>query len=151
MERTRGRRVLIVEDERDLRETMALGLARAGSIVVEAADARDARERLRREVFDLVVTDLGLPGESGEAVIEAALATTPATPVLVVSGDPPDALSPAQHRRIAGFVRKPCSLGRLRHLVADLSRGRVAPQRPRSSRRTGLDGAEPARTAEGRR
>ncbi|MFO7173779.1 MAG: response regulator transcription factor, partial [Bacillota bacterium] len=61
----RRHRILVVDDEHRMRELVRLYLAGAGYEVAEAADGREALDRLRREAFDLVILDLMLPGLDG--------------------------------------------------------------------------------------
>src|SRR5450631_2479351 len=59
------RQILIVEDERPIREMIAFGLRRAGFAVTEAEDCRGARERIADRRPDLVLVDWMLPDMSG--------------------------------------------------------------------------------------
>jgi DNA-binding response OmpR family regulator len=62
-------RVLVVEDDADLREVMAGALSGDGHVVVEAADGRTALDALAEESFDLVLLDVALgPGPDGVEV-----------------------------------------------------------------------------------
>ncbi len=58
-------RILLVEDERDIRELVRYSLEQEGFIVDEAADADTALERIARRAPDLMVLDVMLPGMSG--------------------------------------------------------------------------------------
>ena len=60
-----GRQILVVEDERPIREMIAFGLRRAGFEVVEAEDARVARARMADRRPDLLLVDWMLPDMSG--------------------------------------------------------------------------------------
>lgn len=60
-----AQRILLVEDEPAIREMVTMALSRAGFEVVEAADAREAEERLADRLPDLVLLDWMLPGTSG--------------------------------------------------------------------------------------
>ena len=60
-----NRQILVVEDERPIREMVAFGLRRAGFEVVEAEDTRDARARIADRRPDLVLVDWMLPDMSG--------------------------------------------------------------------------------------
>jgi CheY-like chemotaxis protein len=62
-------RVLLVEDFADARETVRRMLEQEGAVVVEAANAREGLERIQREAPDVLVCDIGLPGEDGLALI----------------------------------------------------------------------------------
>ena len=60
-----SRQILVVEDERPIREMLAFGLRRAGFEVVEAEDTREARARIADRRPDLVLVDWMLPDMSG--------------------------------------------------------------------------------------
>jgi CheY-like chemotaxis protein len=70
-------RVLVVEDDADSREMLVLVLGRSGASVTAAASAGEALEAMRRATPDLLVCDIGLPGENGLELIRKirALAT----------------------------------------------------------------------------
>lgn len=57
--------ILVVDDHRDIRETLAKYLERNGFRVTTAADAKAARERLKAAAVDLAVLDVMMPGEDG--------------------------------------------------------------------------------------
>jgi two-component system response regulator MtrA len=58
-------RLLLVEDDRSIREVTTLGLTRAGFQVVSCGDGREALDLFRRTTFDLVLLDVMLPGADG--------------------------------------------------------------------------------------
>lgn len=60
-----GKTILIVEDEKPIREMVSFALGRAGYTLVEAGDIAEAFECLAREVPDLILLDWMLPGASG--------------------------------------------------------------------------------------
>jgi signal transduction histidine kinase len=64
-----GLRILVVEDEEDARELLIALLERAGAIVSAAASAREALAVLEREPPAVVLSDIGMPGEDGYALI----------------------------------------------------------------------------------
>jgi PAS domain S-box-containing protein len=66
----RGRRLLVVEDHDDARELVASALAAAGADVIEAASTAEALDRLATDVPDLLLADLGLPGEDGYTLLQ---------------------------------------------------------------------------------
>jgi PAS domain S-box-containing protein len=65
----RGLRVLIVEDEQDARDLMASILEGCGALVTAATTAAEAIELIRQEPPDIMVSDVGMPGESGYDLI----------------------------------------------------------------------------------
>jgi len=62
-------RVLVVEDDADNREMLVLILGRSGAMVTVAVSAAEAMEAIRRATPDLLVCDIGLPGEDGLELI----------------------------------------------------------------------------------
>jgi two-component system, OmpR family, copper resistance phosphate regulon response regulator CusR len=64
-------KILIVEDELRLAETVARGLREEGFLVETSTDGRDALHRLRTEPFDLAILDIMLPKCDGWAVLDA--------------------------------------------------------------------------------
>jgi two-component system KDP operon response regulator KdpE len=77
-------RVLVVDDEGRIRRFLAISLRAQGYEVDEAANGRDALQRLAGQGFQLVILDLGLPDLDGRDVLRALRAFS-AVPVLVLS------------------------------------------------------------------
>jgi DNA-binding response OmpR family regulator len=78
-------RVLVVDDERFFREAIRDALVDAGIPCEVACDAEDALSAAANPAVGAVVLDLGLPGESGVALLEALVADRPALRVIVLS------------------------------------------------------------------
>jgi two-component system, NtrC family, response regulator AtoC len=79
-------RLLIVEDERAIRLALSGLLRREGYEVEQAETGADAADRLAREAFDLVLTDLALgEGPSGMDVLRASRREQPETPVVMIT------------------------------------------------------------------
>ncbi len=91
-----GARILVVEDEPQLRALLRLYLEREGHQVTDAGDGPSALAAYDADGADLVVLDLMLPGMQGETVLEA-LRDAGAVPVLITSAKRSDA------ERIAGL------------------------------------------------
>jgi DNA-binding NtrC family response regulator len=81
---------LVVEDQAEVRHMVARILADAGFSVAEAESAPDAIAQisLRRGRVQLVVTDVAMPGISGDALAATVSEHWPGTPVLLISGAP---------------------------------------------------------------
>jgi DNA-binding NtrC family response regulator len=79
--------VLFVDDEPGIRSIHAERLAERGFDVTEADSGERALELLEQFAFDVVVTDLGLPGITGTHVIQAARERYPGIVVIVITGD----------------------------------------------------------------
>lgn len=79
-------RVLVVDDEPDLRRGLSLLLAPRGFSVTEAGSGAEALEALARGPADVVVTDLQMPGVSGMELLAEVKRRWPATVVVVLTG-----------------------------------------------------------------
>ncbi|MGO8996265.1 MAG: sigma-54-dependent transcriptional regulator [Polyangiaceae bacterium] len=104
-------RVLIVDDDAELCETIELGLRKRAYDVAWAARADTAFERLLAEDFDVVVTDLNMPGVDGIALCERICANRPDVPVLVMTGfGSLDSAVSAIRAGAYDFINKPVQL-----------------------------------------
>ena len=119
--------VLIVEDEDDLRQTVAESLEAEGFQVAQSADAAGALDRLRSFAFDAIVIDLRLPDADGMEVLDAALERYPDILAVVVTGFGSVAEAVTAMRRGAlDFLIKPFQLAQLaRILLAALDQRRL--------------------------
>jgi two-component system, NtrC family, response regulator HydG len=77
--------VLVVDDQRTLRQTLSITLSRAGHAVDEAASGAEAIRRVDETLYDLVITDLKMEEVDGLAVLEAVKARDADTEVLIVT------------------------------------------------------------------
>ena len=73
-------RVLVVDDDPDIRELMVIALESEGAAITTAEDGNQAIAALRSNTFGLVVLDMMLPHRSGFLVMEEIQAMTPPTP-----------------------------------------------------------------------
>jgi two-component system, NtrC family, response regulator PilR len=110
--------LLIVDDEATLRGLMAERLAERGFEVVQADSGERALELLEQFAFDIVITDLRLPGIDGSRVIEAARDRYPSIVAIVITGfgtvkDAVDAIK----RGASDFVAKPFQFDELLHVL----------------------------------
>jgi two-component system response regulator AtoC len=110
--------LLLVEDEAPLRTAVAERLADQGYEVVQAENGERALEALAEFAFDIVITDLRLPGIDGTRVIEAAVERYPEIIGIVVTGygTVRDAVEVIK-RGAADFVTKPFQFDELRHAL----------------------------------
>lgn len=79
-------RILVVDDEKGVRNLLEAMLQRQGHQPVLAQDAEEALAFLGSQAFELMITDLRLPGLSGEALLEKVKQHQPNLPVVVISG-----------------------------------------------------------------
>src|SRR5579871_1019105 len=78
--------LLLVDDEPALREVMAERLAEHGFLVEQAGSGEEAIERLSDFAFDVLITDLRLPGLDGRQVLDEAFARYPEILAIVITG-----------------------------------------------------------------
>ena len=115
----RGVRVVLVEDHDDSRELLALMLEQCGAVVVSAASARTGLQAVIDNRPDVVVSDLGMPGEDGYWLIREVQSRVGELPAVAVTG-----FSERYHSvqaRAAGFreyLNKPVDPERLCGAVA---------------------------------
>jgi signal transduction histidine kinase len=115
------RRILVVDDERSVREAIVEGLTRAGYVVYATGDVDEAVTVLARETVDLVVTDLVLPGGSGLEVARTVKQSHRHIPVILVTGWPGRVdQETLEGQGIDAIVEKPVGLDTLRITVARL-------------------------------
>ncbi|GAB1484419.1 hypothetical protein MASR2M78_32370 [Treponema sp.] len=76
-------KLLVVDDEKNIREGLAAALELDGHDVVLAADGDEGWKRFQRGDVDLVITDLRMPGISGEELLKRIGSEAPGVPVLV--------------------------------------------------------------------
>jgi signal transduction histidine kinase len=119
---------LVVEDQPAILRTMARALSSTGLTVLEAASGEDAVALLaaRRCVPELLVTDMVLPGMSGQRLVELLRESNPALKVVLVSGYVGDELEhDVRTDEITGFVAKPFTGRQLTSRAAALFAGRA--------------------------
>ncbi|MCL2879525.1 MAG: sigma-54 dependent transcriptional regulator [Treponema sp.] len=111
-------KLLIADDEKNIREGLAESFTMDGYDVAEAADGMEAWKLFQKGDIDLVITDLRMPLLSGEDLLKRIQAEMPGMPVIIVTG----------HGSVAGaveamrdgawdFITKPVNLDHLTELI----------------------------------
>jgi signal transduction histidine kinase/ActR/RegA family two-component response regulator len=149
------RRVLVVDDDEDVLEAARAVLEMLGQHVETAGGGADAIARVDAgERYDVVLTDLGMPGTSGWEVAERLHAIAPAMPVWLVTGWARELrVDDPRCAHLAGVLPKPLDIDELRRVIsaapfleeargpenaeglADASTRDVAPERPTADER----------------
>ena len=113
-----AKHLLLVDDEAPLREAIAERLGDHGFVVEQAASGEDALARLSEFAFDVIITDLRLPGVDGRAVLDAALERYPDIIAIIITGfgTVKDAVN-AIKQGAADFVTKPFQFDALLHVL----------------------------------
>src|SRR3990172_249841 len=78
-------KILVVDDERSMREFLAIMLRKDGYEVTAAEGGAEAVEALRRELFEAVITDVRMPKVDGLQVLRMAKEISPETAVIMVT------------------------------------------------------------------
>ncbi len=117
-QRMAKRKALIVDDEPDIRELLAMTLAQLNLEVVEAGDLNDAIDQLKGGGFAFCLTDMRLPDGDGLALIDYVQDHHGDTPIAVITAHgSTDLAVEALKRGAFDFITKPVQLPRLRALV----------------------------------
>ncbi len=107
-------RVLVVDDEASIRDLLSKTLALAEYDVDLAPDGRVALERLRIIPYDLLITDLKMPGIDGLAVIREARRLKADIPVIIITGFSTEASAiDAVNLGVSGYLTKPFRVPRV--------------------------------------
>jgi PAS domain S-box-containing protein len=138
-----GRRVLIVDDLHINREMLTARLEAWGMDAVAAGDGATALSLAHAradagEPFDVVVTDLQMPGMDGMELADDLSRLAPAPPVVVLSSGGREGVRGRLADNVAAFMMKPPRLSQLRDALGGaLGAGAVAPDVARTGRRRG--------------
>src|SRR5919107_7068 len=113
-----SKHLLIVDDEVALREAIAERLGDHGFVVEQAASGEEALDRLAAFAFDVLITDLRLPGIDGRKVLDAAVERYPDLVAIVITGfgTVKDAVE-AIKQGAADFITKPFQFDALMHVL----------------------------------
>jgi CheY-like chemotaxis protein len=105
-----SRKVLVVDDDPAVRKSIDRVLSSKGYAVITAENGEEALRKLNEEKYDLVYTDIRMPGISGLEVAEQVKARKPWTPVVIITGYGTDAAQArAKAAGVSSFVHKPLS------------------------------------------
>ncbi len=112
--------ILLVEDDESLRKFLALALTRAGHEVVDFGDGQSAWALLKEATFDLLLTDIVMPGMDGIELAKRAAEKDVTMKIMFITGFAAVALHPASNApKQAKVLSKPFHL---REIVAEVER-----------------------------
>mgnify|MGYP003577397248 CR=1 FL=1 len=113
-------RILLAEDDEDMRQFLVRALSKAGYEVVSFSNGLDAYERLKEEPFTLLLTDIVMPEMDGIELARRASELDPDLKIMFITGFAAVALNPdMQAPRNAKILSKPFHL---RDLVGEIGR-----------------------------
>jgi excisionase family DNA binding protein len=114
------RRVLVVDDEASIRDLLEKTLTLNNEYDVDVApDGRSAIERMRMYPYDLLITDLKMPGMDGLTVIREARRYKADLPVIIITGfSTESAAIEAANLGVAGYLTKPFRVSKVLEVTA---------------------------------
>lgn len=99
--------ILVVDDEKDIRESLREILTMAGYSVMTAASGREALEYVDKRDVSLLLVDLSMPEMSGEELLRTLRKQRKALPALVITALAPSETSGLVSELGTGYLRKP--------------------------------------------
>lgn len=116
--RTAGARILVVDDEPMVRQLLVKHLTRKGYSVTEAEDGKKALQLFGENPFDLVLSDVRMPGLDGLALLKAIKEFSPRIPVILISGyGDVETVVDSLKAGAENFLAKPLKMDQLSRLV----------------------------------
>ena len=110
-------RVLVVDDEASIRDLLTQTLA--DYVVDAAADGAEALNRMKTQAYNLLVTDLRMPGIDGLSVINEARRMNAGLPVIVITGFSTEATAiDAANIGVSGYLTKPFKVPKVLEVTA---------------------------------
>lgn len=132
MSRSKPKRILIVDDEATLVFFLRQGLQESTVEYVAdgASSGEEALTKLTYNRYDLLVTDLKMPGISGFTLVEVARSLQPNIHVILMTAfGSPEVISEARQLRVEGYLTKPFQIAQLQELIDSILLARqVSPQ-----------------------
>ena len=121
-------KILIVDDELNIRRILQMAFEKIGHQVSVAEDAHNALQLLESNSFDLVITDVTMPGMNGYELQKIVHENQPDVPVIIMTayGTIPQAVAAIRNGAFE-YVTKPFDLDQLKKIAASALEGESAP------------------------
>lgn len=120
-------RILLVDDESMVRESIARMLSFLGYQVVPASSSREALSWLEKQRFELVITDYSMPDMNGDVLGARIKALKPGQPVLLISGYVEHLVAKGGLDGVDLIIGKPFEIGKLRRALHELCKPQEEP------------------------
>lgn len=135
-------KILVVDDDKNIRRTVSMALESLDYFVHTALDGKDAMLQLTREQYDLIISDLKMPGMNGMELLEQAIAKYPGIKIVLISahGTVDNAVE-AMKLGAVDFLQKPFTPKELRNLVYNVLVAESTPTESTSEYQTSLKSA----------
>jgi DNA-binding NtrC family response regulator len=103
-----GQRILIIDDEAAIRESLETLLSLEGYVVETATNGEEGLDQIQQNIYDLVLLDLALPGKNGLEILQLLRELQPALPVIMITAyGKVDNIVDAMRLGAQNFVQKP--------------------------------------------
>ncbi len=111
-------KILVVDDEKSMREILQIFLKNEGYCVQVASNGEEATEAVKKEIFDLVITDMKMPKIGGLELLKNVKQITPGTVVVIITafGSTESAVEAMKHGAY-DFIQKPFQMDDIRLVV----------------------------------
>jgi putative nucleotidyltransferase with HDIG domain len=117
-------KILIAEDSPEMREVLNTYLSAKGHEVFEAADGLEAVQALENLKFDLIISDIKMPGADGLSLLKRAREVTPNSPFVLITGFPNmDEAIEAIHYGAVDYITKPFRFSQIDLVLEKFIRG----------------------------
>ena len=117
-------KILLVDDDQQVRNMLKLTLERAGHAIVEADNGNIAVQKFQRNDIDLVITDIVMPEKEGIETIMELRSLDPAVKIIAISGggriNPDDYLNWARRFGVRHTFKKPVDRAQLLEAINEL-------------------------------
>lgn len=113
-------KVLVVDDERHVREIIVRALKRMGYVAIGAANANEALFQLSQKGFDVALLDIRMPGMDGLQLLQKVKSDFPNTrPIMLTGMSEEETVLEARDSGAVKYLRKPCDLYRLQQALQE--------------------------------
>ncbi len=115
-----GKKILVIDDEPMILDVVKLLLEDMGHEVTVYSDSIEGEKAAILGEYDLILTDVRMPGRNGAEIVAAVLEKKPAARILVITAQPGDSLAcQALAAGAAGLLRKPFEIARILDYLPD--------------------------------
>jgi two-component system response regulator PilR (NtrC family) len=117
MKNTKGR-ILIIEDEKSLKEVLRILLEEEGYEITAASDGLEGMDHIQNDIFDLVVTDIKMPKADGFEVLKKVKEISPSTIVIMITAfGTTESTIEAMKLGAYDYIHKPFKIDEIRHVI----------------------------------
>ncbi len=115
------KRILVVEDDEEMRSLLKEFLNEEGYETDSVDNGSEAYRRLVRELFDLIITDIRMPGLTGLDILPGIRKLQPEVPIIVITAFGSEEIRQrALERGATAYLEKPVHFNTLRSLVCEM-------------------------------